>query len=97
MNSFIRASEAAGSLSGRTPFEQLSLSQAQSEFKPGEFWCVKKDGEDWPVVICDEEIVQKFFKAKQRPENARRSDGTWARESAGNKCYPAVVSGTLKM
>lgn len=93
----MRASEAAGSSSGRTPFGQLNISHALNEVKPGEYWCVRKDGEDWPVVICDEEIVQKFFKGKPRPANARRSDGTWAKESASHKCYPAVLPGTLKL
>lgn len=81
---------------GRASFEQLSRSHAQIEVEPGALWYVKKDGEDWPVVICDEEIVRKFFKGKPRPDNARRSDGTWAKESIGHECYPAVIPGNLK-
>ena len=85
---------------GRTPFEQI---QAHIEFEPGEYRFVKKDGEDWPVVICDEEIVQKYCEGKLRPEEARQADGTWGKQfqaggsRAGQKCYPALIPGSLKL
>ncbi len=97
MNPFMGASGITGPSSRRNPFEQLNQSPIQLEVKAGDLWCIKENGEDWPVVICDEEIVQKFSKGKPRPANARRSNGTWTKESAGNKCYPALVPGTLKM
>ncbi|KAL9127767.1 MAG: hypothetical protein Q9217_003425 [Psora testacea] len=42
----------------------------------GQYWAVKKDGEEWPVVICDEEIVQLYFEGVGA-KGARRVDGTW--------------------
>ena len=29
-----------------------------NEPKEGDNFCIKQDGEDWAVVICDEEIIQ---------------------------------------
>jgi hypothetical protein len=81
----------------RTPFEQFNATQTQLEVKSGEFWCIKMNDEEWPVVICDEEILQRFFKDQPRPANARRANGTWIKDSAGNKCYPALIPGTLKL
>ena len=86
-----------------SPFEQSHSSRAQSETTAGEFWTLKRDGEDWPVVICDDEIVQTFFKGRQRPFNARRPDGTWAdgyksgEDGIGQRCYPAILLGKLKL
>ena len=39
------------------PFGRLKLSQTQGGTTAGEFWTIKKDGEDWPIVVCDEEMV----------------------------------------
>lgn len=81
---------------GRTALEQLSLSQKQSEVRPGDYWCSTIDGEDWPVVICDEEIVQRFFEGT-RPATARQPSGLWERVSTASKSYPALIPGTLKL
>ena len=75
----------------------------EMEFRAGERYFLRKGLVDWPVVICDEEIVQKYFKGKERPANARQADGTWGKDyvaggkRAGQKCYPALVPGTLKL
>lgn len=102
MSSFI-ATASAGPTFKRPPYEHVSSVQIQPQVEPGEYWCIKRDGEDWPVVICDEEIVQKFFKGKKRPENARQADGNWGKDFkaggklVGQRCYPAIHPGTLEL
>ena len=89
--------------SSRPPLTQLYPSQERNEAVAGEFWTIKRDGEDWPVIICDEEIVWTFFKGRVRPFNARQADGTWPEDykSGGSRvnlrCYPAVMLGKLKL
>ena len=74
-----------------------------SEAVAGELWTVKKDGEDWPVVICDEEIVLTFFKGNVRPFNARRADGNWPGDykpgglRVCQRSYPTVTLGLLRL
>ncbi len=75
----------------------------QSGAQPGEYWLVSKDGEqDWPVVICDEEMVQAYFRGS-RPENARKADGTWhevfqrGSDLLGQVCFPVLYLGSLKL
>lgn len=85
--------------------ERLRRMHAQKDVNPGEYRCIKKDGEDWPIVICDEDMLQKFFKdqAQARPINAYRPNGTSAKEVkredmyAGQKCYAAIFLGTLEL
>ena len=78
-------------------------SPSETEFRPGQCYVISKGGEHWPVVICDEEIVTKYFKGKERPANARQADGTWGQDfvaggdRAGQICYPALVPYTLKL
>ena len=80
------------------------LKHAQTDAEAGEYWLAKKDGrEPWPVVICDEEMIEKFFADKPRPKNARRADGTWRKEFrprgdlTGQKCFPAMYLGTMRL
>lgn len=54
-----------------------SASQWQLETVAGDYWTVSDDGEDFPVVICDDEIIEEFFESQERPESARRADGNW--------------------
>lgn len=69
----------------------------------GDFWMIQRGSEHWPVVICEESIVETYFKKKGRPENARQADGKWnkAYGSGGldkdNKCFPAVFLGTWQL
>ena len=87
----------------RLPLEQLVPTTQPNETVAGEFWTIKRNGEDWPIVICDEEIVCTFFKGRVRPFNARQADGNWPgdykiggiRES--QRCYPAVQLGVLRL
>ena len=89
--------------SSRLPLEQLVPTPEPNETVAGEFWTIKRNGEDWPIVICDEEIVCTFFKGRIRPFNARQADGNWPgdyktggiRES--QRCYPAVQLGVLRL
>ena len=87
----------------RLPLEQVVPTAKQNETVAGEFWIIKRDGEDWPVVISDEEIVRTFFKGRVRPFNARQADGTWPDDyktggtRAGLRCYPAVQLGLLRL
>ena len=43
----------------------------------GDYWTMKEGREDFPVVVCDDEIVEEFFEYKRRPLSAQREDGTW--------------------
>lgn len=74
--------------------EGLTLSQ---DVRPGDFWCSKIDGEDWPVVICDEEIVQRFFQEHPRPVTARQPSGLWEKVPIASRSYPALVPWILKL
>lgn len=64
---------------------------------------MKQDGEDWPVVICDEEIIQTFFTRSPRPGSARQADGSWGKDykaggfSISGRRFPALCLGTLKL
>ncbi|KAK4693831.1 hypothetical protein P7C71_g3633, partial [Lecanoromycetidae sp. Uapishka_2] len=66
----------------------------------GDFWTVKRQGEDWPVVICDEEMVEAFFMRTDRPPNARQADGNWGKgygpggDNKEKRCFPAIFLGT---
>ena len=87
----------------RTSLDDINTRPAQIDTRPGEYWLVSKDGEqDWPVVICDEEIVQKYFKGP-RPENASVVDGTWPElfQPGGDLrqsfCFPILYLGTLEL
>ena len=74
------------------------------DVKAGECWLLKTADEgDWPVLICDENIVQKHFqKAAKRPGHARKADGTWPKgfgpgcTFSEQRCYPALYLGNLK-
>ena len=74
-----------------------------NEPKEGDYFSIKRDGEDWPVVICDEEIIQTSFSSLSRPEGARRADGTWSREykaggfSVSSRRFPVINLGTLEL
>lgn len=74
-----------------------------NEPKEGDYLSVKQDGEDWPILICDEEMVQTFFTRSPRPGNARQADGTWGKEykaggpSISDRRFPAIFLGTLKV
>ena len=87
----------------RPPLEQLVPSSEQNGTVAGELWTIKRDGEDWPVVICDEEIVWTFFKGRVRPFNARQADGTWPEDykpggtRVCQRSYPAVMLGMLRL
>lgn len=74
-----------------------------NETVAGEFWIIKRNGEDWPIIICDEEIIWTFFKGRIRPFNARQADGNWPEEYKNDgiresqRCYPAVQLGPLRL
>ena len=87
----------------RTSLDDVNTRHAQIGAQSGEYWLVSKDGEqDWPVVICDEDIVQSYFKGS-RPENARKVDRTWPElfqpggNLMGQVCFPVLYLGTLKL
>ena len=86
------------------PSYGVLLKAAQSDAEAGEYWLALKDGrEPWPIVICNEEMIEKFFSDNPRPANARRADGTWRKkfrprgDLTGQKCFPAMYLGTWKL
>ncbi|KAL8767806.1 MAG: hypothetical protein Q9209_005800 [Squamulea sp. 1 TL-2023] len=67
----------------------------------GQFWLVKPIDKEpaWPVYICPEEIVEEYFKkAKSRPANARRADGTFSKAyGKSQQLLPVLYLGNLRM
>ena len=74
----------------------------QIETVAGDYWTIKQYDEDWPIVICDDEMVEEFFKAKKRPSNARQADGTWLRDykidgdRVDRRAFPALALGSMQ-
>lgn len=83
----------------------LSISNAPSlgifQVNPrcGEYWLVEVEGqENWPGVICDEELVvhRDFLAQNRRPITAARQDGHWLpnyrpqRDRAGTRTFPVL-------
>ena len=101
---FLPHSRGATACPSGDDMDTIGLNLAQVNAEPGEYWLVTEDGKDpWPCVICDEDMVTRLFKGKRRPENARRPDGTWHKsllphgKLAGQKCFPILYLGTLKL
>ena len=73
-----------------------------NEPKEGDYLSLKRDEEEWPIVICDEEIIHTFTRSP-RPEGTRQADGTWdkAYRAGGSlvndRRFPAICLGTLKL
>lgn len=44
------------------------LAQARIGTKAGDLWTVKREGMDWPVLICDDAMVQAFFEGERPSE-----------------------------
>ena len=97
------SSDNGGLLSRLTsrPFgTQSGHNEACYDATAGQYWVHTKDGESWPVVICDEEMASNFI--APRPKYARRPDGTWHATvlpggvHTGAKTYPCVYVGTLE-
>ena len=74
-----------------------------NEPKEGDYLSYKQEGEDWPIVICDEEMAQEFSTLFARPQSARQADGTWGKDyktggsSFSERCYPALYLGILEL
>lgn len=77
--------------------------RAQIDAEAGELWLsAKKDQDPWPVVICDEEMLQILAKGK-RPANARQKNGDWRNDFrpsgdlADQRCFPTMRLGTMQL
>lgn len=99
-SSTARPSSSKNTLRQDDPFDtQIS----PLETIPGDFWTIERGGEDWPVVICDEDLVETYFKRKCKPENARQANGKWGKAygpgglDEEKKCFPAVFLGTWQL
>jgi len=86
------------------PMSDVFGHNAKINAEPGELWLSAKENEDpWPVVICDEELLQTLLKGKARPVNARREDGSWYKGYgpggglAEKRCFPTMRLGTAKL
>ena len=87
--------------SSRTSVSDVFGRHAQMDAEPGELWLSAKKMEDpWPVVVCDEEMLQTLMKGKDRPANAPQENGIWRKEFrpggdlAGQRCFPTMYLGT---
>ena len=88
----------------RTAYGHTNMLPLQiNEPKEGDYLCMRKDEGDWPVVICDEEIIQTFFPHSPRPSSARQADGTWLKDykaggfSLNERSFPALYLGTIQL
>ncbi|KAL8827764.1 MAG: hypothetical protein Q9191_002992 [Dirinaria sp. TL-2023a] len=77
--------------------------RAQIDVEAGELWLsAKKDQDPWPVVICDEDMLQILARGK-RPANARQKNGDWRNEFcpggdlADQRCFPTMRLGTMQL
>lgn len=57
--------EDGGEISDYRAKNASKLNQARTEYKAGDLCTVKRDGKDWPVVICDEATVRQFFEGER--------------------------------
>ncbi|KAL8980712.1 MAG: hypothetical protein Q9205_004286 [Flavoplaca limonia] len=77
------------------------VTQAYLGADAGQFWLVKSLGDEpaWPVFICPEEIVLEYFKkARNRPEAARRADGSFSKGyGRSQQLLPVLYLGNLRM
>ena len=83
------------------PGEQRETDQVGLNARAGQYWVVEKDGEECPVIVCDEEIVQCHFKEIcpeiVHPQNdilntAMRSGGSYT----GKKVYACLYASSLE-
>lgn len=88
----------------RTPFSHANIMHTEiNEPKEGDYFTIKQDGQDMPIVICDEAMVQTFFARSSRPGSARQADGTWAKDykaggfSINDRLFPAIQLGNLEL
>ena len=77
-----------------------SVNTSAWDAHPGELWLsLRKDEEPWPVVICDEEILETLSQDQRRPANARQKDGSWRTEYGPDgrfrdqRCFPTLRLG----
>lgn len=69
----------------------------------GDYYSVKMNGDEWAVLICDEDMTVEYFTGEGRPLAARQADGTWGQEyRAGGsafrqRCFPALCLGTMEL
>ena len=76
----------ARSTSGTLDYNTSNAVQREVQVEPGQYRCINKNGEVWPVVICDEDFVRRFFRSKDiRPRGEHVA------------FYPAVYPGTLTL
>ncbi|KAL8681202.1 MAG: hypothetical protein Q9186_002660 [Xanthomendoza sp. 1 TL-2023] len=86
----------------------MTLTQAFNPTDPayhnataGQYWLMKSVDQEpaWPVFICPEEIVWEYFKsATNRPQAARRTDGTFPKAvGKSQQLLPVLYLGNLRM
>ena len=74
-----------------------------NEPQDGDYFTIKQNGDDWPIVTCDEEIIRTYFTRLPRPESARQPDGTWGRDYKVDGCligerrFPFIDLGKLEL
>ena len=88
----------------RIPVGERNIMHTEmNEPREGDYCTIKRDGEDWPVVICDEEVIQTFFTHSLRPTSARKADGNWEKGyeaggfSVSDRRFPAIYLGSLEL
>jgi hypothetical protein len=78
--------------------------RSSSEVQVGQYWLATANGlQSWPVVICDEDMIQTFFKGHWRPPSARQPDGSWMAGFGDSGIYvvdrtfPALFLGLMRL
>lgn len=92
------------SSSSKSSVSEVFGRHAQVLAEPGEIWLSAKKYEvPWPVVICDEEMLQTLSKGGERPVNAQKANGQWRKEVLpggvleGSVVFPTMRLGTMKL
>lgn len=101
---FSALNKSSGASSNDLFDQSNALQNSAHETVAGDFWLITRLGEDWPVLVCDENMVQNFFnKEKGRPENAVQANGKWTKayQMGGideeKRCFPCVFLGSYKL
>ena len=73
----------SSSVPSRSVKDQHALEEARRNATPGQYWISNKNGEDCPVVICDEDMMVRYFTERLGHNGALK------------KVHPCLYAGTL--
>ena len=82
--------------------EPSAFKLGSPKVKPGEYWLIQEAGnEDWPGVVCDENLVLNHFNSESRLNDAKQPNGgnvdAAHGKSPNEEVYPMMYLGKLKL